>query len=220
MLKNFISPNIFISLSIIGGLAAIICALVSALAYRGKKGERFSPLNHFISELGEVGVSRLAWVFNLGLILTGISLIPACIIFGLLLPGVSSKIGLVAGVVAAASLSMVGVFPMNHIKPHGKVAITFFRGGLLMVLAFSASIALQSPANMILPRGYSLAGLPAILAFGGFLILMLKASKEPNGPLQPIDEKRPRVWIMPIVEWTIFVTILLWFLLIALGLSI
>ena len=38
----------------------------------GTQHEPFSPLNHWISELGEVGVSRLAAVFNVGLVVGGI----------------------------------------------------------------------------------------------------------------------------------------------------
>jgi len=212
-------PNTFISLSIAGASIAVLGALFSALAYRGKRNERYSPLNHFISELGEIGVSRLAWVFNLGLILSGLCLIPACIALGLILPGFFAKIGMIAGVITAAGLSFVGVFPMNNLKSHGTAAITFFRGGLLMVLAFSLGIALQQPPNLVLPRMYSLAGLPAILAFGGFLLMMRNTSTEKEEPLQPMEEGRPKIWLMPMVEWAIFLTIVAWFLLIAFGLS-
>ena len=48
------------------GLASvgIIAAgmLATALVYRGYEGEAYSPLSHFISELGEVAMSRLAWL--------------------------------------------------------------------------------------------------------------------------------------------------------------
>ncbi|MBW6465106.1 MAG: DUF998 domain-containing protein [Brevefilum sp.] len=176
-------------------------------------------MNHFISELGEIGVSRLAWVFNFCLILSGLCLIPACISLGLILPGFLAKVGMIAGVVTAMGLSLVGGFPMNNLKPHGTAAITFFRGGLLMVLAFSVAIALQNPQNILLPRIYSLAGLPAILAFGSFLWMMGKSSTDEEEPLQPKDDGRPKIWLMAMVEWAIFLTIVAWFLLIALGLS-
>jgi len=42
--------------------------------YRGYAGEGYSPLTHFISELGEIAASRLAWAFNLGIVLGGIGL--------------------------------------------------------------------------------------------------------------------------------------------------
>jgi hypothetical membrane protein len=176
-------------------------------------------LNHFISELGEIGVSRLAWVFNLGLILSGLCLIPACISLGLILPGIVAKVGMIAGIITAVGLSFVGLFPMNNLKSHGTAALTFFRGGLLMVLAFSVGIALQQPPNLVLPKVYSLAGLPAILAFGSFLLMMGNSNTEEEDPLQPMEVDHPKIWIMPVVEWAIFLTIVAWFLLIALGLS-
>ena len=197
----------------------MIGTIISALGYRGKRNERYSPLSHFISELGEIGVSRLAWGFNFGLILSGLCLIPACISLGLILPGFFAKVGMIAGVITAVGLSFVGVFPMNNIKRHGTAAITFFRGGLLMVLAFSVEIALQQPPMVVLPRISSLAGLPAILAFGSFLWMMGNSRSEEEEPLQPIEIDRPKFWIMPMVEWAIFLTIVAWFLLIAIGLS-
>ena len=55
---------------------AIILAgmIVAAIPYRGYAGEGYSPLNHFISELGEIAASRLAWAFNLGIVLGGVGL--------------------------------------------------------------------------------------------------------------------------------------------------
>jgi hypothetical membrane protein len=218
MLTFFQLPNTFISMSIAGGSIAVLGVLISALAYCGKRNEKYSPLNHYISELGEIGVSRLAWVFNLGLILSGLCLIPACISLGLILPGFFAKVGMVGGITTAVGLTLVGVFPMNKINPHVTAAITFFRGGLLMVLAFSVGITFQQHADLVLPRIYSLAGLPAILAFGSFLWMMGKSDTEKEDPLQPMEVDRPKIWIMPVVEWAIFLTIVAWFLLIAIGL--
>jgi len=219
MLTFLNDPTMFQLLGILGTLFAILGSLVSAIAYKGKQAERYSPLNHFISELGEVGVSRLAWVFNLGLIMCGLCLLPACIILGLILPGFWAKVGLAAGVVTAIGLSLVGVFPMNDLKPHGKAAVTFFRGGLVMVLAFTLAIAFQPKASQILPPLVSLVGLPAILAFSGFLFMMFKASKDAEREaLEPMENERPKVWLMPMVEWAIFITIVLWFVAIAIAL--
>ena len=50
----------------------LLSALIAAASYVGKQNETYSFLNHFISELGEIGVSPLAHIFNGGLILGGL----------------------------------------------------------------------------------------------------------------------------------------------------
>jgi hypothetical membrane protein len=210
----------FISFGTVGSLIAIIATFISAFAYRGKLGERYSPLNHFISELGEVGVSRFAWVFNLGLIFTGLCLVPACFALGMFIPSYLSKIGMLSGFITAVGLSMVGFFPMNKHKPHAKAALTFFRGGLSLVLFFSLAIGIQPKNALVIPRSYWLAGLLPIISFGSFLSLMATSnSRSAENTLQPLEGDRPKIWIMPIVEWSIFLSIIFWFLLIAFGLG-
>ena len=56
---------------LIGSGAIALGSLLTALAYHGRAGEAYSVLNHFVSELGEVGVAPLAWAFNTGLFLGG-----------------------------------------------------------------------------------------------------------------------------------------------------
>ena len=214
----FTSSTGFIIFASIGLSAGLIGALVAALAYRGKEGERYSPLNHFISELGEVGVSRLAWAFNLGLIITGLCLIPATISLGLMIGSVLSKIALVVGVVSAISLGLVGVFPMNRDKTHGFVAVTYFRTGLVMVILFSLAIGFQQGETLALSRWYALAGAPPILAFGFFLWLFGKTYKKSKEPLATQDVQRPKIWTLAVLEWLIFVSMIVWFLVIAWGL--
>jgi len=54
-----------------GGL--IVCAsVITALTYHGTNGELYSPFNHFISELGQRGVSQLAPLFNIRLMIGGV----------------------------------------------------------------------------------------------------------------------------------------------------
>lgn len=203
----------------LGASAAIIGSFVAGIGYRGKGNEPYSPLNHFISELGEVGVSQLAWVFNLGLILSGVSLIPASISLGLILPGLLSKLGMITGIICSIALAMVGIFPMDNIGPHGRAAMAYFRSGLLMMIFFNLAIALQQGNTDVIPNSYSLAGLPAILSFASFLVLMGKSRKErANNPLSLEDLERPKIWALAVVEWLIFITILIWFVVIAIGL--
>jgi len=211
-------PIWFIVFGVCGAAVAVLGSAMAGLAYRGKEGERYSPLNHFISELGEVGVTRWALAFNLGLILSGIALVPAAFSLGLALPGILARLGLAAGVVCAIGLALVGVFPMNKIEPHGKAAMTYFRAGLVMVVLFSLAIAFHT-GDVISPW-YALAGLPPILSFGAFLILIGRAYREEDAdPLATEDVPRPRFWLLAAVEWSIFLSVLLWFLIIAVGLG-
>jgi len=221
MNMTLLSNPIWFRISGFAGAAfAVLGAVIAAAGYRGKAGEPYSPFNHFISELGEVGVSKLAVAFNLGLILSGIALIPASLSLGLALPGWLAKLGMAAGVICAISLALVGVFPMNHIKPHGKAAVAYFRSGLVMVALFSIAIALQPADDAVLARGYALAGLPPILSFGSFLVLIGRAYQETDEPLEAEEgAQRPRFWILAVVEWLVFLTVLLWFLMIAQGLG-
>ena len=218
---NFMAnPTWFKLFGILGAGVALLGSVIAASVYSGKQGQRYSTFNHFISELGEVGVSRLAPVFNLSLILSGLALLPASLSLGLALPGLLAKLGLAAGVVSAVSLALVGVFPMNRIDPHGKAAVTYFRAGLAMVALFSLAIAFQPAERLILPRGYALAGVPALLAFGSFLVLIGRAYRDGDDePLGTEDVQRPRFWLLAVVEWFVFLTVLLWFGLIALGLG-
>ena len=51
------------------GVAVVsVASVIAGLAYTGSRGEAYSVLSHWISELGEPGVSRLATAFNSGVI--------------------------------------------------------------------------------------------------------------------------------------------------------
>ena len=122
-MEFFARPEMFKFAGLAGVIIGLIGVIVPSLVYRGTKGEKYSFLNHYISELGETGVSRLAWVFNLGMILSGVCIIVASLSLGLVLPGFWAKAGLVLGVASGAALSLVGVFPMNKMERHFKAAV-------------------------------------------------------------------------------------------------
>ncbi len=219
MLTFLKNPILFQWLSLAGAASAVLGSLIAGLAYRGRLGERYSPLNHFISELGEEGVSRRAWAFNWGLIVCGLCLLPACVSLGLLLPGVWAKLGLAAGIVTAVSIALVGVFPMNRLTPHIRAAVTYFRFGLVMVLFFTIAIAAQPETPPLLPRLIALVGLPAVASYAYFLLYSRVSYAAPENPLDTkLQKARPRVWRMAAAEWAIFITTVPWFLAVAAGL--
>jgi hypothetical membrane protein len=131
--------------------AGIIFAgsLIAALFYRGRLGEAYNPLNHFVSELGEVGISAAAWAFNGGLLIGGVMLVVFLVALGRRIGGwlgaLFGAVGLACGVCGTA----VGAVPMNDLLPHIFWARSFFNLGLGTMLFFSVIALLGRPG---LPR--------------------------------------------------------------------
>ena len=192
------------------------CILLTAFAYQGQGGEPYSILNHFISELGETGVSRWAWLFNFGLVAGGVLFLPFSLGLGLALTGWLSWLGGLAGAVAAISLAGVGIFPMNNLQPHIVAAMTYFRSGLITVLLFGLAIQLQSKKQILLNKWVNLASLLAVICYSAFLFYM----QLPTGEgAQNLDlswmVSRPAVLPLAVLEWSIFFSTILWFAAIA-----
>lgn len=203
-----------------GSLLITACMVITGLAYRGRQGEKYSIFNHFISELGEVGVSKAAAVFNTGLILGGLVFVPFIIGLCLTIGGLLAKIGMVVGILATLSCALVGVFPMNNMKAHYIVAVTYFRTGLVMVLLVSAAVFLQPARAVVFPKFSNLAGLLAFISYAGFLFLLRTPKHDeasPENALDPLKEvERPKFWRETILEWAVFFSTILWFFILAL----
>jgi len=192
-----------------GSIVVLLAVLVPMAAYVGRAGERYSPLNHFISELGEVGVSSLALVFNAGSIVAGVLYVPFILGLGAAVRGGGAAAGTLAGLVSASALACVGFFPMNDFTPHIAAAVLFFRSGLVTVLLFGIAIQRQRPGRRVIDRRANVASGAAVLAFAVFLAWM---------GLQPVSASdfqipaaRPAVWTGAILEWTILVAMIAWF---------
>jgi len=207
----------------IAGLVAVFLGLIGVIlpwmVYRGKEGERYSCLNHYISELGERGVSRWAWIFNLCMILGGLAVVVATISLGLSLPGYWAKLGLLFGVVTGVGMMMVGFFPMDNIKPHASAAVTFFRGGLLMVMAFSLAILFPPQNHVIIQRFFGAVGLIPIAAFTTFLILLWDERDHVDQTLSVESVQHPQISKFTISEWAVFFSIILWTFLLSLAIG-
>ncbi len=120
----------------------VLGSLLAALAYRGRLDEPYSFLNHFVSELGEVGVSDWAAVFNLGLIAGGLCLTVFMLALAVdLRHWFSLPFGLI-GLVTGLSGALVGVFPMNDMDNHVTVAMTFFNTGWIATGLFALYVLL------------------------------------------------------------------------------
>lgn len=193
--------------------------LVTVLVYRGVNGQRYSLLNHYISELGELGVSRRAGWFNTGMIITGLLFIPYTTGLGLALGNHWAGLGILAGLWAGISCLLVGVYPMNNLTPHARVATSYFRGGLVTILMFSLGILFQPSGALVITRRANLAGLLAILSYGSFIVLSARHHDENDGE-RSVEELaarvRPGFDLIPALEWLVFITTILWLLVISL----
>ena len=200
-----------------GTLIVMVTSGAAAAIYRGKHGERFSVLNHFVSELGELGVSKGARFFNLGLLLGGILLVPFLLSLGLALNSWLGWLGTLAGAAAGLSLAAVGIFPMNDLEKHSRAALAYFRSGLGMVCLYGLAFFFQSSGEPVVPQTASILSLLSAACYAGFLLMTGKAPEEnADDVLEPDEEKeRPRVWALPVVEWLVFFSTVGWLFLIA-----
>ena len=200
-------------LGVAGSASAIAAVAIVASVYAGAHGERYSLLDHFISELGQVGVSRGAWLFNAGLVAAGLLFIPHSVGLGLRIRGAWAYLGMAAGICAGVSCAGVGLFPMNHLGAHIFVAMWFFRFGLLTTLLFGIAILAAPRSRARVGRSTAIFSLLAVAAYAGFLAIASVPGAGGGDPLDPSSyAHRPRVWLLAVIEWVVFFTTILWFL--------
>ena len=207
--SNGVEKLIFASsyMAQVGVLIILLCVLITASSYIGRQNETYSFLNHFISELGEIGVSPLAHLFNGGLILGG--LFTSCFMLGMALH-IGGSWGLclgIVGLVTSITVTLVGIYPMNQLEIHMVTANTFFRGGLLVALVYSLYILCSRQPQ--LPKVTAIASGITMLAFALFL-WFLPASQEGSGSIVEILKNRPKIWALPILEWFVFLSVMVW----------
>jgi hypothetical membrane protein len=188
-----------------GALTIGGAAFIAAIVYRGTHGQAYSPLNHWVSELGQTGVSELAIVFNFGLVVGGI-------LFAMFMIGLAgARTGLLRllygalGVVAGIAGAFVGIFPMNNLDAHGKAALTFFILGWVVVGL--ASIDFLRDRDPRFPWWLAIIGALTVAAFLGFLVVLYPLL---SGDGLAAPDVRPNVWIVPILEWAVLIGILAW----------
>ncbi len=200
--------------ALVGALAMTLGSSAAALAYTGNAGEPYSPLSHWVSELGELGVSSVAWAFNLGLVVGGLGFV--VFMAGLAIDAtdrlrwVYGPVGIVAGIAGA----LVGVFPMNNRDVHGLVAFTFFNLGWIAVATASVPVAVGHDRRF--PRWLAAAGAVTVVAFLAFLY---EVRVDPVVAASALDAPvaRPAFWPAPALEWAVIVAIIGWTVLAALS---
>lgn len=196
---------------ILGSLTILIGILISAIGYHGVQGQRYNLLNHFVSELGEVGVSDLAIVFNTSLIIGGVLNAVFMIILAKSIRGWLRYPLAVLGLSAAICGSLVGVFPMNRLDQHIIVALGFFNLGQLAALVFS--LVFLFGKNHPYPRWLSIPGLlntAAFFAFNNFPS-QFEEGVDFNQGMEGLLTNRPDFIPLALMEWVVILGILIWF---------
>jgi len=87
-----------------------------------------------------------------------------------------------------------------------------------MLILFTFVIITQPEETVRIPRLYGLAGLPGIAAFVYFLALAVQRNKQSKALEAPAESARPRVSRISIAEWAIFLSLVLWFAVLAIAL--
>ena len=192
----------------LASVGAILLGMVAtAIPYRGHAGEGYSPLNHFVSELGEIAASRFALVFNLSLVLGGIGLGVFVLLLADRLSGRFRTILMAAGVVAGASGALVGVFPMDYPPAHRIVSGLFFLTGWLVACVFS--LWLLSAPRLGFPRWLLVPGATAVAISVTFLAVF--STYHQTNPDGPILSRPTGFWSVPFLEWASLLSLLAWF---------
>lgn len=215
MLRNY--QKIVVFSGLMGPGLIVVCALVTALFYHGRLGEPYSPLNHFISELGERGVSTWAPLFNTGLMVGGLLLSLFMIALGRYLGTLPGYLAATVGGVAGLACSAVGLFPMDNLPRHLMASFSFFYSGMIAIGLFTFAVAWQSQRR--LPRWLMVPGGLATAAFAVFLALPHVTGTSHRQLLDPSQITRPDIWAKTILEWSVFVTVLAWVLLVSIAVA-
>lgn len=204
-IKKLVDARHFPLWGITASTIGLVFILGAMIPYEGTTGESFSIFNHFVSELGELGVSEFAMMFNIGMILAGFTFIPFMIGFAIYLENIVGKIAGLVGVFTSVSIILVGIFPMNYAMEHTTVAMSFFFSGMIMVVLWAIAILIQKEPKI--PKYMSLGGLINFVIFALFLFGNW-------GSLSDVMT-RPDFHMIPTLEWGIYFAIIGYLLLIS-----
>jgi hypothetical membrane protein len=206
------TKNTFSTISAICGIAGCLvmlaCVWAASFPYTGMYDETYSPINHYISELGDRRYSEWAALFNVGLMLSSSLLLVFSIGFARQFGGWQRAVIGILGLSTSISCFLVGAFPVDNLRPHILVAMVFFHSALVLVFLNTAiTIFTKKP---VLPKWSVSLGFVTALAFAAFVIspsdLLREWVKDPKHFV------RPDVWVQPILEWACFYSIILWLL--------
>jgi hypothetical membrane protein len=193
--------------AIVGVLALAVGSVATMLVYTGTHGERYSPLDHWVSELGQTSVSQTALLFNVCLVVGGTCFAVFMASLAMAFPGRLRYAWGTIGVVAGVSGALVGVFPMDQLTMHSIVALSFFVLGSLSVAL--ASIDLARRPDPRFPRWLAVIGAAVTVCFVLFMVALFTDPTSGRDVLAAPDA-RPDVWVAAILEWSVVIGVLVW----------
>ncbi len=196
-----------------GSVVLIIGCAVPAFSFHGKNGEAYSLLNYFISELGLVGVSKLANVFNGCLIVSSLSIGMFMVGLGRHFQNKLACAGTISGLVFAMLGSVVGQIPMNDLEIHLKVAFVYFLSGLFTIGLFSLVI-VRDRKNR-LSHWLMIPSLIAMTSFAALVAWPLITRQTLADIIRVYHTSRPGIWVLAILEWLVFITGTTWIILVS-----
>lgn len=203
------SPELFL----FGSIIILIGLTIPQFTFTGFEGEPYSPLNHFVSELGWMNVSESAFLFNICLFIGGILLIPFMIYLKKMAKHNLMKLGSIFGIISAVGCIFVAVFPMNIeiLFQHALSAATFFIGSATMMIMFSFAILREE--NSIFPKKFAINGI--IIACLNISLVLVDATEPVFNMIEfNVGEYlgsniRPDFWLITFIEWLIVLSILI-----------
>jgi hypothetical membrane protein len=213
--KNWIT-TLKVWSGLIGPSLIAVGSLISAIGYTGVEGQAYHPLNHFVSELGEVGVSELAWVFNSSLVLGGFFNAIFVISLAQGIRGWLRYPLAILGLTATLCGGLVGIFPMNQLDQHILFALGFFNLGQFMALAYS--LVFLFGRNHPYPRWLAIPGFlntAAFFVFNNFPPQFEEGVDFHQG-MEGLLSNRPDLIPLALMEWVVIVGILIWFFMLGL----
>ncbi len=191
-----------------GILTIALGVSLSMLFYNSTNREHYSVMNHFISELGWLRKSKMAWLFNASVVLGNILITPGLIALGCRINTKLAYVATSAGVFTAISGCAVGIITMDRLIPHINAAVLFFWGWMFTVIFFTLSIFLN-----LRDRRFRLMLIPGVTAIITIVIFFVLPKGTVIEALKHIDSfKRPEFWPVPMCEWLVLASQGFWLL--------
>ena len=198
---------------LLGATSIILGSLITALFYEGRTNERYNFTNHYVSELGEIGISDIPYIFNGSLMLGAFLLTFFMLGIAWLM---QSWPGLVFGGLALAtgvSGFFVGIYPMSNIDPHIKAAMTFFNIAQFAMLFFTVYVLFSK--HPWFPKKLAIPGSITFIFF--VIFLNMPSAFDEDLDLQTAMHNqlnnRPEIIPLAVFEWLIIAGLMTWVIL-------